>query len=675
VALMRRPTRLTWFLTVIELAGLALLVDMVLRTLRAPGRGPSTVLLVLTVLIVVGEAKPIRLSRGGEDYDEVTISATFCLAAAMIGPLWMLVGAQLLASTVDDVRRRKELKRTVFNIAQLALTTMATRAAFCLLAGRHYISDDRPMGLRDIGAGLVAGVVFFLVNNGLTGAVVAIALDRPLVRHLRDDVRVQLSTSGVLLSFAPVVVVAADFSLALVPLMLMPIVAVHRSADLAIQRERQALHDGLTGLPNRLFLQEVATRALEEAERTGTRTAVLLIDLDHFKEINDTLGHYVGDQLLCGVGDRLRGAVRDGDVVARLGGDEFAVLASALESQEDAEHLARRLVDALAQSFTLDGVRLDVQASIGIALAPVHGLDPATLLQRADVALYAAKAHRGCFEFYSPESDLHSVEKLALLGELREGIAKGQLVVHYQPKCDATTGTLVGLEALVRWEHPTRGLIYPDTFIPIAENTGLIGALTLEVLEQSLRTARQLRDEGVPLGVAVNLSVRVLTDLELPRKVAGLLGRWGVPPDALTLEVTETSIMVDPVRTMAVLGLLRDLGVALSIDDFGTGYSSLAYLRRLEANELKIDKSFVFTMTSNSNDAVIVRSTIELGHNLGLRLVAEGVEDAQTWNMLRALGCDVIQGYHLARPMPQEALGPWITQYQQPARRDAVPAG
>ncbi len=239
--------------------------------------------------------------------------------------------------------------------------------------------------------------------------------------------------------------------------------------------------------------------------------------------------------------------------------------------------------------------------------------------------------------------------------------------MHYQPKCDARTGDLVGLEALVRWQHPTRGLVYPDEFIGIAENTGLIGPLTLEVLDQALRTSRRLRDARRPLGVAVNLSVRVLTDLDLPRQVAGLLGRWGVPPELLTLEVTETSIMVDPTRTMTVLGLLRDLGVVLSIDDFGTGYSSLAYLKRLEANELKIDRSFVLSMTSNSNDAVIVRSTIELGHNLGLKLVAEGVEDEATWSMLRALGCDVIQGYHLSRPIAAEALDDWVDAYRRPA--------
>jgi EAL domain-containing protein (putative c-di-GMP-specific phosphodiesterase class I) len=218
----------------------------------------------------------------------------------------------------------------------------------------------------------------------------------------------------------------------------------------------------------------------------------------------------------------------------------------------------------------------------------------------------------------------------------------------------------------VRWEHPTRGLVFPDDFISIAENTGLIGALTIEVLDQALCFARQLRDAGTPLGVAVNISVRCLTDLELPRQIAGLLGHWGVPPESLTLEVTETSIMVDPTRTMTVLGLLRDLGVSLSIDDFGTGYSSLAYLKRLEAHELKIDKSFVFSMTVNSNDAVIVRSTIELGHNLGLRLVAEGVENAETWTMLTALGCDVIQGYHLSRPLPADKVLTWMDDYVRP---------
>ena len=661
-----RPTRLNTYVFAVISGGALVVLDVVLRHLPTHAQVPSLTVLVLGALLVVGESQPIVISRGEDDLDEVTIASTFILALAILGPMWVLLVAQVAAVSLDDIRRRKNLQRLLFNNAQLILSGAVTRAVFCLLAGRGFAGDNAAVSVHDVLPALAAGAVFFLVNNGLTGIVVALALDKPILPHLRDDVRFQLSTSGVLLAFAPVVVVATNFSLLLLPLMMLPIAAVHRSAKLAAERERQALHDGLTGLPNRLLLSDRTGRALETAGRTGVLTAVLLIDLDHFKEINDTLGHYVGDQLIRAVGDRLSGAMRAGDTVARLGGDEFAVLACDLDGRGDAEMVAQRLVTALMQPFTIDGVRLDVQASVGIALAPDHGRDGPMLMQRADVALYAAKEHRGTFAFYSPDRDSHSVQKLALLGELREGVTNGQLRVFYQPKCDAATGALLGVEALVRWQHPTRGLVFPDDFIPIAENTGLIGALTLEVLDQSLRFARRLRDAGTPLGVAVNISVRCLTDLELPRQVAGLLGRWGVPPESLTLEVTETTIMVDPTRTMTVLGLLRDLGVSLSIDDFGTGYSSLAYLKRLEAHELKIDRSFVFTMTSNSNDAVIVRSTIELGHNLGLRMVAEGVEDAETWDMLKALGCDVIQGYHLSRPLPESDLLAWIADYRRP---------
>jgi diguanylate cyclase (GGDEF)-like protein len=662
----RPASRLSMFVLTVIVVGAAVVLEVVRRHLPARVDVPSAAVLVLAALLLVAESQPIVISREDDDLDEVTIASTFILALALLGPLWLLLATQVVAVTINDVRRRKNLQRVLFNNAQLVIAGAATRAVFCLLTHRTLAADATPLHVRDVLPALVAGAVFFVVNNGLTGVVVALALNRPVLGHLRDDVRFQLSTSGVLLAFGPVVAVATSFSLLLLPLMLLPIAAVHRSAKLAAEREREAMSDGLTGLPNRLFLLDRATRALDAGQRSGVGTAVLLVDLDHFKDINDTLGHYVGDQLIKQVGARLRTVMRAGDTVARLGGDEFGVLACDLEGRADAEQVAQRLVSTLMLPFTIDGVRLDVQASVGIAVSPDHGVDATTLMQRADVALYTAKEHRGSYVCYRPESDLHSVERLGLLGELREGISDGQLQVFYQPKCDAATGTLVGLEALVRWEHPTRGLVFPDDFIPIAENTGLIGALTIEVLDQALGFARMLRDAGTPLGVAVNISARCLTDLELPAQVAGLLGRWGVPPEALTLEVTETSIMVDPPRTMTVLGLLRDLGVSLSIDDFGTGYSSLAYLKRLEANELKIDKSFVFTMTSNSNDAVIVRSTIELGHNLGLRLVAEGVENAETWTMLKALGCDVIQGYHLSRPLPADKVVTWMDDYRLP---------
>jgi len=627
---------------------------------------PSAGALVLAALLVLTQAQRVVLTHRDDEQLEVTIASIFVMGLALTGPLWLLLAAQALAVTVQDLRTRRAISRLLVHNAQLALSGLAARTVYCLIANRPLLADSAAFAPADIVPALAAGATLFLVHHALYGTHLALHHGEPVLPLLRRGLPLQVATSGVLLPFAPVVAVALDFSLLLVPLLLLPIRAVGRGAELLAARESLALRDGLTSLPNRLMLQGRTSAALDAAVGTEAVTAVLLIDLDHFKDINDTLGHYVGDRLLVAVGERLGASLRDGDTVARLGGDEFAVLACNLTGGTDAEHLARRMIATLHQPFDVDGVRLDVQASVGIAIAPEHGTDVVTLLQRADVALYTAKERRGTFALYAPERDLHSVEKLGFLGELREGVTGGQLVVHYQPKCDAQTGELVGLEALVRWQHPTRGLIFPDAFISIAENTGLIRALTLDVLDQSLGMARALSDAGSPLSVAVNISVRCLTDLDLPREVAELIERWELAPEVLTLEVTETSIMADPNRTMVVLGMLRDLGVTLSIDDFGTGYSSLSYLKRLDAHELKIDRSFVFAMAANSNDAVIVRSTIELGHNLGLTLVAEGVEDLETWNLLCALGCDVIQGYHLSRPLPPAEVQAWIQAYRQP---------
>ncbi len=324
-----------------------------------------------------------------------------------------------------------------------------------------------------------------------------------------------------------------------------------------------------------------------------------------------------------------------------------------------------RLCAALRDPVTLAGVRLDVQASMGVALAPEHGTDLEDLIARADVAMYAAKEERSTWAVYDPDLDEHTPERLTMLAELRDGMGRGELVLHYQPKCSARSGEVLGVEALVRWLHPVRGLLRPDDFIPIAENTGMISLLTLTVLDTALHDVRRLLDRGRRLGVAVNLSVRHLTDLELPGQVAACLERQGVPPELLTLEVTESTIMNDPARAVAVLSGLRALGVRIAVDDYGTGYSSLAYLKRLDLDELKIDKSFIMGMTDDENDAVIVRSTIELGHNLGLQLVAEGVEDPATWSRLLPLGCDIVQGYHISRPLPHETLVVWLDAWER----------
>ena len=617
-------------------------------------------LVILALALVLGELRPVKVARGEEGDDEITISSTFALALVLTGPLTLAVGAQIGAVLLDDARRRKPLKRVVFNAAQYSLTLVAARLVYALMTQRSILGDGPVMTPRDIPAALTAALAFFIVNHGVVGTAVALDMGVNVAQRLREDVRFQMSTSGVLLTFAPVVVATMTVTTVLLPLLLLPILAIHKTAALAAEREQQALHDSLTGLPNRALLQDRVARLLLDRAHAGDSLAVMLLDLDHFKEINDTLGHHVGDLLIREVGSRLKEAVREGDTVARLGGDEFAVLVASMTAAEEVVPVAERIVTALREPFTIDGVRLDVQASIGIAISPGHGNDVETLIQRADVALYTAKEQRGCWAMYSPDSDRYTVERLALLGELRTGLDTGQLVVFYQPKSNAHTGAVLGVEALARWRHPTRGLLSPDEFIPLAENTGLIGELTFEVLRQALGQVRAWQSAGMRLGVSVNLSARQLTDLDLPSDVAALLTEFNLSPSTLTLEVTESTIMADPSRTLTVLRLLADLGVSLSIDDFGTGYSSLAYLKRVEAHELKIDKSFILGMSHNSNDAVIVRSTIELGHNLGLRMVAEGVEDAATWRLLRALGCDVVQGYHLSRPLPPEQITKWL---------------
>ena len=420
----------------------------------------------------------------------------------------------------------------------------------------------------------------------------------------------------------------------------------------------QAMHDALTELPNRVLLQDRLAQALAAAPDAAP-LALLLLDLDRFKEINDTLGHHVGDQLLQRIGPRVLELLRSVDLMARLGGDEFAVLLPGA-GEAAASALASKILAALDIPFTLEGQSLDVGVSIGIALAPAHGNDAATLLRRADVAMYIAKrGHLGA-AVYDPAQDGNSPLRLGLMGELRSAIAEDALLLHYQPKIDHITGRVNGVEALLRWSHPVHGLIAPDQFIPLAEQTGLIAPLTWWVLETALAQCRAWARDGLVLGVAVNLSARTLHDLALPALIAGMLEKHGVPAGLLTLEVTESALMADPTRARNVLTQLAAQGICLAIDDFGTGYSSLAYLKRLPVHQLKIDRSFIQHLVEGGADAAIVASTIGLGHHLGLRVVAEGVETSEAWHLLAASGCDVSQGYHLSRPVTATELERWL---------------
>ena len=424
--------------------------------------------------------------------------------------------------------------------------------------------------------------------------------------------------------------------------------------------EHQALHDALTGLANRTLLRNRIDHAVKARRRTDARAAVLVMDLDGFKEINDSLGHAAGDELLVELGRRLKAALRTSDTVARLGGDEFGVLLPQASVPDDVLRAVERMQGAIETPITLQGLSLSLEASIGIALYPDDGKDVETLLRCADGAMYHAKAEKSGWAFYQSSHVRQDTVRLTLMGDLRRALDQHELVLYYQPKAVLADGEVHAVEALLRWNHPVRGLVPPDDFIPMVQQTGLIKPLTLYVIDEALRQCRSWQDDGLRLAIAVNLSARNLVDAEFPTQVAGLLERWNVEPALLEFEITESAMLADPTRTKLILEHLSAMGIRLSIDDFGTGYSSLAYLKRLPVSEIKVDRSFVMNMDENEDDATIVRSTIDLGRNLGLDVVAEGVESEQVWNRLKALGCTAAQGYYLSRAVPAPELQAWL---------------
>ncbi|PHV05755.1 GGDEF domain-containing protein [Janthinobacterium sp. BJB412] len=439
------------------------------------------------------------------------------------------------------------------------------------------------------------------------------------------------------------------------------------------KREREirrlAYWDTLTNLPNRAQFQLLLNDAIGEAKRRDQSVCVLMMDLDRFKHVNDVMGHSFGDALLRQVAGRLRSLLatrrHSAAQLARLGGDEFAVLLPGF-TLDDARRVAAEILQALELPLSIEEQMVDIGAGLGIAGYPLHGADGEALLSMAEVAMYRAKQRKDGAVVYDGAFDQSSEQSLSLLSELRGAIERHEFRLHVQPKVVLGSGRVVGVEALVRWQHPLRGNVFPDEFIPFAEQTGFIRVLTRWVLDQSAALCRQLADAGVELKFSVNLSTRDLLDQELPAKFAELLARHQLAPAAFCLEITESAIMDDPVRAQQTLERLHAMGVDLSIDDFGTGYSSLAYLKRLPVNELKIDKSFVLNMENDAGDAMIVRSTIDLGHNMGLRVVAEGIESEAVWRLLAAMGCDQGQGYFMSRPMPGEQLQAWLAQWRAP---------
>jgi len=614
----------------------------------------SLTVLVLIAVTVIVECVPMRVPRRGFT-EEITSSITFVFALLLLHGLPVALVAQLLASAISDRRRGKPFERVAFNVGQCGLSVLAAGTVLALLSD---VPRDTGVAFlpSDIPAIVVAAITFFACNSILVSIVSALSQGIPVLAHIRHDTPFQASIALLLLGMSPAVVIVSDFSLWLLPLLLLPMVAVHRAGLAAIRDHHRALHDELTGLPNRTHFALRAEHALQTATAEGGTVALVVLDLDAFKEINDTLGHHQGDELLRLVSRRLAAATDPEETAARFGGDEFAFVCPLANGADDVPAVAERLLAVLDLPFALGDLQLSVDASIGVALWPEHGADSDALLRRADVALYQAKDSPLPVVLYDADHGESDVDRLALLGELRHGIDRGELDLAYMPKVALDSGVVLGMEALVRWKHPDRGLLTPGSFIPHAERTGLIGALTLEVLGQALTQAAAWVAAGTPTRIAVNLSARNLLDRGLPGSIALQLAQRGVRADLLELEITESTIMADPERALVVLEEIAAMGVQLTIDDFGTGYSSLAYLKRLPVTTLKIDRSFVTNMLEDAQDALIVQSTIDLARNLGLFVVAEGVEDDATRMALADLGCHAGQGFLYGAPAVAEAL-------------------
>jgi len=426
-----------------------------------------------------------------------------------------------------------------------------------------------------------------------------------------------------------------------------------------------ATHDSVTDLPNRILLMDRLEQAIQSGMRQKTILALLIFNINNLKEINDTLGHFNGDRLLKQVVSRLCGAARRSDTLSRIDGSEFAILLPVIQKNEDIIIFVKKLQKIFTEPFSIDKLTFEIQISIGAAVFPGHGKDVDTILQRANMALFTAIHSHQQYTIYSSSLEKHSPHRITMMGELRKAIENDELVLYYQPKINLHTHSICGVEALVRWQHPQHGFLSPDEFIPMAERTGLIKLLSIWVLKQALSQAEKWHNNNLKLNIAINLSPTTFLDSELPDLIIGMLSIYDIPAEYVILEITESSMIKDPDLAMEILNRLTKRGLKISIDDFGTGYSSLAYLKKLPANEIKIDKSFVTDMLKNDNDAVIVKSVIDLGHNLSLNVVAEGVEDNKTAARLKSLGCDVLQGYYFSRPLGNKQFLNWLSKVER----------
>jgi diguanylate cyclase (GGDEF)-like protein len=650
-------------MTSVTVAGLAVFAWATTRLSGLQNLVHHPLFWVIAALVVVGDMRPI-ITPSKSGAESPVASLTFSFAALLYWgfPVALLVKAT--SSLAVGLAQGKALHRSSFNAAQ---TTLAMAAAGLALAvtGIHP-APDRPAGIQgaDLPAVLLAGMAYFAVSFAAIQAAIALHSRAPLLRTLRAALPFQALLSLVLIAAAPLVaVVMAAHSAWLVLLFAFPLAAIYMNAAVSVQREHQAHHDELTGLSNRKLLIRQTNEALADAAGSGARAGFLLLDLDRFKEVNDTLGHAVGDRLLRIVAHRLTHSVRPGDLVARLGGDEFAVLLPSVREVSAAREVAARLRAALSEPIRMEGMSFEIEASVGIALYPDDATGFELLMQHADVAMYLAKERRSGVERYVADSDRNSPARLALLGDLRRGMDRDELELHYQPKVVLETGRTAGMEALVRWQHPVRGLMTPEEFVPLVEQSYLMRDLTFHVVNRALAQASEWRHDGLPVQVSLNVAARDLLDASLAETIGRGLERYTLPPEALLLEINERVLTSELAHAAAAVEALAALGVALSLDDFGTGYSSLVRLKRLPVSEVKIDASFISRLLESADDEVIVQSIVDLVRALDIDSVAEGVESAEVAAALRVMGCKAAQGWHFSKPLNAVSATAWLVEH------------